>query len=297
MTIQQRLSESNEGRARRKAAFDVMDVRIGQRILDLGCGGGFFVRELAMSVGKEGMVVALDSSSVQIDVAKKTCADLPNVEYFTCSATKLPFPDASFDSIISTQTLEYIPDVDAALQECRRVIKPGGRLAAISVMWDHFKIHGCDEELTPKIFEVFKGHCAHQNLPVEMPAKLGNLSFIGIQQTPLAFFINSYHANSFGFYASKAVRGFAKSSGQFTEAELNKWDTSLVKAVANNRFAFCSFPVLTSAVLSMGPLRMPVALSASPPPSAPESEDSLLLQEDMPPARNVKIDKPNCSFM
>jgi len=250
MTIQQRLSESNEGKARRKAAFDVMDVRTGQRILDLGCGGGFFVKELAMSVGKEGAVVALDSSSAQIDIAKQTCADLPNVEYYTCSATKLPFADASFDSIISTQTLEYILEVDAVLQECQRVLKPGGRLAVISVMWDHFKIHGCDEKLTSKMFQVFQGHCAHQNLPIEMSLKLGNLSFIGIQQTPLAFDINSYHANSFGFYASKAVRGFAKRSGQFTDAELAKWDASLAKSVAENRFAFCSFPVLTSAILS-----------------------------------------------
>lgn len=251
MTLQQRMSESNEGKARRKACFDVMDVRTGQRVLDLGCGGGYLVKELALSVGDNGTVVALDSSAAQIEIAKKTCTDLTNVEYITCSATQLPFPDASFDSIASIQTLEYIPDIDVVLQECRRVIKPGGRFAAISVMWDHFKIHGADKEVATKMFSAFKGHCAHQNLPVEMPSSLGKNNFTGLQQTSLAFYINSYHANSFGFYASKVVRGFAKSSGEFTQDELDTWDTSLEKAVAEHKFAFCSFPILTYALAPM----------------------------------------------
>jgi len=249
MAIQQHMSQSNEGKARRKAAFDVMNVRTGQKILDVGCGGGFFVKELAMSVGSTGTVMALDSSSAQIDAARQYCSHLSNVEYITCSATKLPFPDASFDSVVSIQTLEYIADVDAVLRECRRVIKPGGSFAAISVMWDHFKIHGANQELTTKIFGIFKDHCAHQNLPVEMTSKLQKLSFTGVLQTPLAFYLNTCHANSFAFFASKSVRNFAKNSGHVTAAELEEWDRSLEEAVSQQRFAFCSFPVLTSATV------------------------------------------------
>jgi len=249
MAIQQEMSESNEGKARRKAAFDVMNVRTGQKILDLGCGGGFFVKELAKSVGDAGEVVALDSSSAQIDAARQHCSHLSNVEYITCSATKLPFPDASFDSVVSIQTLEYIVDVDAVLRECRRVIKPGGGSTAISVMWDHFKIHGVKQELTTKIFDIFKGHCAHQNLPVELTSKLQKLSFTGVRQTSLAFYLNTCHTNSFAFFASKAVRNFAKNSGHVTAAELEEWDSSLQEAVVQQSFAFCSFPVLTSAIV------------------------------------------------
>jgi len=229
------------------------------------------VKDLAMSVGNTGSVVALDSSDPQIEAARATCADLTNVEYVKCSASHLPFDDASFDSIVSIQTLEYIPEVDAVLKECARVLKPGRLFVSISVMWDHFRVHGADEALTDKMLGIFRGHCAHQNLPVDLPAKLEPLSFIGVQQVPIPIYLNTFHCNSFGNLASGAIREYAKNSGKMTDAEIEKWDASLAKAVAENRFAFCSFPVVTAAALNPQKLRLPPAIGAyaSPPPSAP----------------------------
>jgi len=248
--LQQRLALSNEGVARRKASFNVMGIRAGHHVLEVGCGGGYFVKELALAVGYTGKVVALDSSSTQIDTCRKTCEGLENIEYLTCSATQMPLKSASFDSVVSIQTLEYIPDVDAVLQECQRVLKPGGMFVSVSVMWDHFKCHGPNERVNSKVLEVWRGHCVYQNLPVEMPSKLAALSFVGVQQTPLAFYLNSFHANSFANYAIKFLRGFAEKSGKFSDSELQEWDTTLERALAENRAAFCSFPVLTHATLS-----------------------------------------------
>ena len=84
------------------------------------------------------------------------------------SATKMDLEDASFDMVTSTQTLEYIPDVDAALSECTRILKSYGEFLNISILWDHFRFYGAEEKLNEKIHDAFRAHCSHQMLPMEL---------------------------------------------------------------------------------------------------------------------------------
>lgn len=76
---QRRIAEAPEGAARRRAAFDALAVERGQAILDLGCGGGHLVRELALAVGAGGHAVGVDTSADQLAAAEALCADLPAV--------------------------------------------------------------------------------------------------------------------------------------------------------------------------------------------------------------------------
>ena len=142
--VQRRMAQTQEGVGRRKATFEALNIAVGQQVLDVGCGGGHLLRDLALSVGTEGRVVGLDPSNQQIEAAKAHCQDLGNVAFSQDSATELSFADGEFDAIASIQVLEYIDNVDGALSEIRRVIKPGGRLAAVSVLWDHWHFHGPD---------------------------------------------------------------------------------------------------------------------------------------------------------
>ena len=66
---QRNIAESPEGTARRLAVFDALAVNTGQAVLDLGCGGGHLVRDLALAVGDSGRVVGLDASKDQLDSA------------------------------------------------------------------------------------------------------------------------------------------------------------------------------------------------------------------------------------
>ena len=50
----------------------------------------------------------------------------------------LPFPDASLDFVVAIQVYEYVPDIDRALAECVRILRPGGRLAIVDTDWDTF---------------------------------------------------------------------------------------------------------------------------------------------------------------
>ena len=175
--VQRRMAQTQEGVGRRKATFEALNVAAGQHILDVGCGGGHLLRDLALSVGTEGRIMGLDPSEQQIKAAQEHCQDLDNVTFSQDSATELSFEDGAFDSVASIQVLEYIADIDSALAEIRRVIRPGGRLAAVSVLWDHWRFHGPDPELNDRMHETFKAHCFHQMLPLEMPEKLTRHGF------------------------------------------------------------------------------------------------------------------------
>jgi len=97
--------------ARKIISFDKDDV-----VLDIGCGTGIITKEIAKLVRK---VVAIDISKEMIKNAPKA----KSIKYFVADATKLPFPDKSFDKIISFTVLQDIKDKDSALSEMKRVCK------------------------------------------------------------------------------------------------------------------------------------------------------------------------------
>jgi ubiquinone/menaquinone biosynthesis C-methylase UbiE len=106
-----------------------VDLRAGERVLDVGCGTGAVARAAAPLVGASGRVVGIDTSAERLVVA----AGLPavegaRVEWQRADATDMPFDDGSFDVVLCQQVLHLIPNRPAALGEMRRVLVPGGRL-------------------------------------------------------------------------------------------------------------------------------------------------------------------------
>ena len=95
--------------------------------LELGCGTGFFLLNLKLGgVLDEGHVT--DLSPGMVDVAKRNGAHLGfDVEGRVADAETLPYPDESFDLVIGHAVLHHIPDLDQAMREVLRVLKPGGR--------------------------------------------------------------------------------------------------------------------------------------------------------------------------
>lgn len=99
----------------------------GSWVLDCACGSGYGTALLTAHTGTAGYVVGLDVSRAAV----AHCRDahpLPNVEFKTASAEKLPFQDAAFDAYCCFETLEHVPNPARALKEARRVLKPGGVL-------------------------------------------------------------------------------------------------------------------------------------------------------------------------
>src|SRR5256884_9504077 len=89
---------------------------LGERVLDLGCGAGTDSLVAAQMVGERGHVTGIDMSPPMLAKARAAAAEMgaANVEFVESEAERLPFPDESFDVVISNGVIDLIPDKDAS---------------------------------------------------------------------------------------------------------------------------------------------------------------------------------------
>lgn len=127
--------------------FDELALRAGDRVLDAGAGFGRHAFEAARRGAR---VVALDYAEQEVESTRATFAAMFEAGEITAEnltgvmrgdATSLPFPDDSFDAIVTSEVLEHIQDDVRALGEFARVLKPGGVLAATVPSWFPEKIN------------------------------------------------------------------------------------------------------------------------------------------------------------
>ncbi len=107
----------------RRAILDALALQPGERLLEIGCGGGLLLRD-AIAAGAR--ATGVDHSEEMVALARETA---PAAEVVLADAERLPFADGAFDAAAMSIVFFFLADPLGALRECRRVLRRGGRVA------------------------------------------------------------------------------------------------------------------------------------------------------------------------
>lgn len=183
---------------RRGLVRAALGARPGERVLDLGCGPGFYCLELLQEVGPDGYVVGLDSSPQMLALAERRCQGHDNVELHEADATSLPVEDESFDAALTVQVLEYVADVPAALAELRRALRPEGRIVVWDFDWETVSWHSEDPERMRRVLETWDEHLAHRTLPRTLATAMRSSGFEEVGMEAHNFATAAFDTQRFG---------------------------------------------------------------------------------------------------
>jgi len=136
----------------KRRSYELLDLRPGDSVLDVGCGTGGDVAALSRIVGPAGRAAGVDKSARSISLARERGDE--NSDFTVADADELPFDDATFDACRTERTLQHARRPRRALMEMARVTRPGGRIAATD---SRAGLVGL-EQLNPEVTAPVLGH-------------------------------------------------------------------------------------------------------------------------------------------
>jgi arsenite methyltransferase len=212
-----------DSRRRRRLVRAALDAAPGERILDVGCGPGFYCAELLDEVGPGGSVVGLDGSPQMLALAARRCAGHGNVEFAQADATALPVDDAGFDAALCVQVLEYVPDPSAALAELHRVLRPGGRVVVWDVDWATLSWYSADPERMRRVLDAWDEHLVHRALPRTLAPAMRAVGFADVAMQAHSFATASFDPDTYGAANVPLIGNFVAGRNGVTEDEAAAW--------------------------------------------------------------------------
>jgi SAM-dependent methyltransferase len=226
---------------RRRTAMEAAGPRAGDHGLDIGPGPGFMACELAERVGPDGRIAAVDTNGAMLEMTRRRAEQrglIDRLDLREADAAALPFPDASLDFVVAIQVYEYVPDIDRALAECVRVLRPGGRLAIVDTDWDTLILQAGADELTTRVIRAWDGHLAHRTLPRRLPGLLRQAGLTLDSAAALPVVDTAYDPTRFGTGLIGLISDYARDRAGVTSAEVDGWLVEIERQAANGGFFF-----------------------------------------------------------
>jgi len=248
------------------AVRNALDLRPGERLLEVGCGSGALCRLMAPALSPGGEIVGVDVAPDMIAAARHYAAAAPPpppaplvpsvpsvpsvppapfhgnepsqtalLHFEIAPAEALPYPAASFDAAFAARLLLHVDDPLSVVREMARVVKPGGRIVLMDWDWGTLAVDHPDRALTRRLMDWRCDHHGGDNwsgrklLGVALAAGL-----TGVTVTAVATVARDETAALTGsiFRAAEVARN----GGAITPAEHDAWTSDLKQRLAEGRF-------------------------------------------------------------
>jgi len=227
---------ATERRRRIAAALALQD---GEAVLDVGSGPGHQVLEISAMVGPSGRVHGIDPADSAIAIASRRCSGLSNVHFELGDAAQLPFEDATFDAVMSSQVFEYLDNVSGGLREIYRVLRPGGRALIHDTDWGALLWRSSDEARMVRVMGVWDQHLTDPCLPQTLVSQLRDAGFSDIKVEPFVQLETEFDPGSVSGVLMRFILGYVESQG-VPASEAAAWKSDLENLGAAGEYFFSS---------------------------------------------------------
>ena len=181
---------------------------------------------MADVVGARGRVVGIDVSDDLLTFARARNTR-PWLSYEKGNAVGLEVPNASFDVAVSVQVLEYVDDVDAAIREMFRVLRPGGRALVMNTDWDRVGWYSANPDRMARVRKAWEAHCAHPRLPQTLAPRLRDAGFTLAEVSTFQIVNTKLEPGTYSYGVVDLIRDFVAERGLVDPEELAAWADEL----------------------------------------------------------------------
>ena len=221
----------------RRRSYELLQIEPGSRVVDVGCGAGTAVAELA----------ALGADAAGIDAAAEAVAYArelhPDCRFEVGDAQQLPYPDQSLDGYRAEKLYHALEDPDKACAEARRVLAPGGRIVLVGQDWEFFAIDSDDPHLTMTIVSASADDMRHGRVARRYRNLLLDTGFDDVTcEVHTAVFTDPELAL---FTATRLATGAVR-AGVVSEAQAARWLDDQRRRADQDRLLF-AFPLFLAA--------------------------------------------------
>jgi arsenite methyltransferase len=244
------LYETPGVKARRRIIAEKIALKPGEHVIDIGSGPGFLARDMAASVGPSGGVLGVDVSDAMLAMAQTRCEPFGWASFQKGDALELPAEDNSFDVAVSVQVYEYVQQVDRALSEMCRILKPGGRALVVSLDWNSLAWHASDEGRMTRVMDEFAAHCAYKSLPVTLGPRMAGAGLTITDRHVIPQLEAEFDEASYSAQVIPIVASFVSARPGIEASEAQAWADDLREVGGRGEYFFCLNQYLFSAVRS-----------------------------------------------
>ncbi|MFA5802919.1 MAG: methyltransferase domain-containing protein [Thermoleophilia bacterium] len=229
----------------KQTSYEMMQLREGMKVLDIGCGPGIDARKISELVGDSGQVIGIDNDDKMIADAEQEAMSL-NTNFVKADVCSLPFDDNYFDAVRAERLFQVLPrtiNFNEVLGEIIRVTKENGGIVLVDSDWGTASVNHEDAELTNRLLHFFANECRPHGYAgrqlYELMKKHG-LVIERIEALPIYMF--DFSETPFEKWLTRE----ALEKNIATEEEMKHWNEDLNRKTKNREFFSLANMILIS---------------------------------------------------